>query len=737
MNNIKKKIVTKKFLIFFIISILISFSKTQEIIFKTDLLCEQFGSSLISHIFQNNTNSKNSINQSNNLNEKFENMTFKDIIKHSGTGLNDLGDYFGCKRNKVSEYYMMNIISGQNSLVQTTLGFCYYKNCTKDYFQNFTNKLSNTIYNNTLLNTNNTLIINFINPDEEIEITKKYYGIAPKVTIILIIIIIAFEIIITILNPKKKILKAFNFISNAKSILTVKNQNKLYEHLRVFDGLRFFSAFYVVYGHTCVYPLAYGAKNAIELVYASKKWYFAFVTSAYYAVDIFFYMSGFFFVFSIQKYLNKKINKIKILLMGFSLRFIRLLPFMLIAIFGFTFLLPYLSYGPKYSVVDSFNKTCTKYYWHNLLFINNFIIYSTNPNETSCFGHGWYLACDMQFFIYSMLVMIIFNNKPHVRKYIFIITFILCSFIQIFIVYKYNFSYNDMIHTSDQVTNLDQLQLFYIRPYVRITPYLIGILFGEFFLETKLYKTYNSKEKKEKEKISEKEDLDINIINNNNLKKKDIKFTLLNSSIINSFLPNEIKNYKKENTNESMMNEIQNSNISSFNIEMNEEEIFENSNNIYFKTNSFLEKNDWVCYIITILSFILFNLVLLNSNISNRGEKELSTFYAAMFQTFGKVFFVLPIGIIIHLTFLGKLNILRKFLSLKFETQISRNSFGIYVVHLYFLGIFIFSYSNNYYIRFLDIVILSIGIYFFSWIFSFIVGLIFESPIVALCKGFK
>ena len=191
-------------MIFFIISILISFSKTQEIIFKTDLLCEQFGSSLISHIFQNNTNSKNSINQSNNLNEKFENMTFKDIIKHSGTGLNDLGDYFGCKRNKISEYYMMNIISGQNSLVQTTLGFCYYKNCTKDYFQNFTNKLSNTIYNNTLLNTNNTLIINFINPDEEIEITKKYYGIAPKVTIILIIIIIAFEIIITILNPKKK-----------------------------------------------------------------------------------------------------------------------------------------------------------------------------------------------------------------------------------------------------------------------------------------------------------------------------------------------------------------------------------------------------------------------------------------------------------------------------------------------------------------------------------------------------
>ena len=128
-------------------------------------------------------------------------------------------------------------------------------------------------------------------------------------------------------------------------------------------------------------------------------------------------------------------------------------------------------------------------------------------------------------------------------------------------------------------------------------------------------------------------------------------------------------------------------------------------------------------------------MVFWNSSISNKGEKELSTFWAAMFQTFGKVLFILPLGLIIHLTFLDKLIFLRKFLSLKIETQISRQSFGIYVVHIYFLGIFIFGYANNYYIRFFDMGILSIGLYIFSWFFSFLIGLIVESPIVVLCKG--
>ena len=723
-----KKRNTLKFQYFFIFIILIKISKTQKLVFENDSLCEQFGSSLIYHIFHNETENKD-LSLKNNPYDKFGNITISDIIRNSGSGLNDLGDYLGCKRNKLADYYLMSLGSPLNPLMQTTLGFCYYKECKNKYFQNFTNKIIKKVEENFHINTSN-FFINFINPDEEYENSKILYGRGMRISLIILISLFLFELIISLINPKNKFLKAFNLTSNSKSLLTVKNQNELFQHLRIFDGMRCFSALYVVFGHVCIYPLMFGARNATELYFTAKKWYFAIVTSAYYAVDVFFYMSGFFFVFSIQKYLNRKINKFKILIMGFTLRFIRLLPFMLIAIFGFTYLLPYLADGPKFFNIQIATNPCKKHYWHNLLFINNIIVYDSNIGDSSCFGHGWYLACDMQFFIYSMLIMIIFNNKPNIRKYLFILTFIICSAIQIYIVYKRKFPYNDMVHTGNFNSD-DQFQLYYIRPYVRITPYLIGVLFGELFLETRLYKKYNKKVKQEKKSDIEKDIIDINKINDNNSKSKEFEFPLLSSSsqiMQNSFLPTEIQN--KENMNNSFQNISNNINKEE---EIDDEEL-EGTDNIYYKINKCLEKNDCISYLTAILAIILFNLVFWNSSISNKLDKGLTLFWSAMFQTFGKVIYIFCLGVLIHLTFLGKLKSFRKILSLKIETQIARGSFGIYVVHLYFIAMFLFSYNNCYYIRFLDISVLALGIFLFSYFFSLILGLVFESPVVVLCK---
>ena len=368
--SILNKLYIQRVHLFFLLSILIHLSKSQEIIFKDDDICEKFGSNLLAHMFKNET--ENKLNNTKEPFKEFENITLNEIIKYSGTGLNDLGDYFGCKRNKDAEYYLMMLSTPNNPVIQVSLGFCYYKNCTENYFQNFKNKLSNRISKIYPLNTN--LFMMVLNPEKEVEKTRKSYGKKPQIILFIIITLLIFELFITLINPKNKFLKAFNLINNSKSIFSVKNPNKLYEKLRVFDGIRLLSAFYVVFGHVCFYPLMIGAKNTIEIIYASKKWHFAIITSAYYAVDVFFYMSGFFFIFSIQKYLNRKINKMKILLMGLIMRFIRLLPFMLIAIFGFTYLLTFLNNGPKYFGVEIATKSCIKNYWHNLIFINNFVI---------------------------------------------------------------------------------------------------------------------------------------------------------------------------------------------------------------------------------------------------------------------------------------------------------------------------------------------------------------------------
>ena len=157
MNQKDLKFPKIKLINLFITLLLISLTISQKLVFENDSLCEQFGSSLIYHIFHNET------------------ITLSDIIRNSGSGLNDLGDYLGCKRNKLADYYLMSLGSPLNPLIQTTLGFCYYKECKNKYFQNFTNKIINKVEENFHINISN-FFINFINPDEEYENSKILYG---------------------------------------------------------------------------------------------------------------------------------------------------------------------------------------------------------------------------------------------------------------------------------------------------------------------------------------------------------------------------------------------------------------------------------------------------------------------------------------------------------------------------------------------------------------------------------
>ena len=74
-----------------------------------------------------------------------------------------------------------------NPLMQTTLGFCYYKECKNKYFQNFTNKLKNQIQENFHINTS-YISINFISPNEELEKNNKENNKGMRITIIVNII---------------------------------------------------------------------------------------------------------------------------------------------------------------------------------------------------------------------------------------------------------------------------------------------------------------------------------------------------------------------------------------------------------------------------------------------------------------------------------------------------------------------------------------------------------------------
>ena len=628
-------------------SFLIFYTKAE--VFPEDEQCEKMGSLLINHIIEK-TPLPDNISDSINL------------LKYSGSGLNDLGDYYACKKLHYANYFTISVsLSGMGQ----SIGICYFKDCSRDYLQNAAYHLYDYFNSSSSLPITKEQII-VQESESEIENQRKDYNNGFYIVMIVAILLISITLIGTM--TKIKILEPFDVEKNIKTIFNVHNQNNVMAHLRIFDGIRFLSAGWVVFGHTMYVPLIYGAKNSLEIYYQVKEWYFPFITSAYFSVDVFFYLSGFLFNFSMQKYFNKSIPRVKIIIISIVMRYIRLLPFMLVGIFGFIYVFPFLSNSPNMSKYIYTNQGCLTNYWHNLLYINNIMTYDhTGPNNMQCAGHFWYLACDMQFFIASMIIVVFFNNLKLIRHIILALTFLGSCVVQIYLVFKHKYQYNDMVHPNG--TTINYFYDFYIQPYSRIIPYIIGIYFSELFLETDLYK-------------------------NEYLKSDYEKLPKVESSI-------------------------------------NDSEIQVDTALLY-KFNKYIEENDWFAFVLLFIGLLLVNVFFWTSSISN--FNELSVLGSALFNTFGKVFFVIGLGIIVHLTFLDKFAFIRNLLTFKIKSAVSRSSYGIYAVHFFLVEFYTLSYETYYYNHFYDLAFLSIGIFILSWVLSLAIGLVVESPVIVMSK---
>ncbi|XP_062538148.1 nose resistant to fluoxetine protein 6-like [Armigeres subalbatus] len=68
--------------------------------------------------------------------------------------------------------------------------------------------------------------------------------------------------------------------------------------------------------------------------------------------------------------------------------------------------------GQQY--IGEAEQNCRHWWWTNLLFINNYI-----RTDQPCLIQSWYLAVDMQLFIYGLIAMMAIWRWPWTRKYIF------------------------------------------------------------------------------------------------------------------------------------------------------------------------------------------------------------------------------------------------------------------------------------------------------------------------------
>ncbi|KAJ5070124.1 o-acyltransferase [Anaeramoeba ignava] len=266
-------------------------------------------------------------------------------------------------------------------------------------------------------------------------------------------------------NWKVEFFLQFSLLKNIPRIATESHNS-----FKVLHSLRVLSMLWIILGHTYSYFIATAAVgNILGAESLLKRFSFQFVVGAEFGVDLFFVLSGMLAVHSLLAQLKSTNGKVSLVKFYFH-RYWRIAPLFLIVIWiGWKFAIQ-LGNGPMWKLYqESVNKPCSKSWWANAFLITDFY-----PKwENSCFGHLWYLSLDFQFYLLSPAIIFLFYRNRKFGYFSVFSLMILSFIITASVVSGYNISQSVAAPNSSDYWNK-----VYVKPWCRITPFLLGMILG-------------------------------------------------------------------------------------------------------------------------------------------------------------------------------------------------------------------------------------------------------------------
>lgn len=269
----------------------------------------------------------------------------------------------------------------------------------------------------------------------------------------------------------QKFLYSFAVLNNTNRLIWGRGA-KVDKELEILNGIRVFSISFVILGHTYLYSLRGPVSNPLEFLNWIEMFSFQIMLAAPYIVDVFFWLSGFLGCYLMLELLKKRNGKNQPYLLIMLHRFLRLTPLYFGTMLFFWYVMASVGNGPVFfTYEDDYSGACDQFWWSHLLYINNF--YPFNRDE-QCMGWSWYLPNDFQFFlILPPLVWLCYRKR--VFGIIAIGCLMLASFTTSIIILQiegFSPSYLSFQHNYYRV--------FYMKPYMRIGPFLLGLYLGLF-----------------------------------------------------------------------------------------------------------------------------------------------------------------------------------------------------------------------------------------------------------------
>ncbi|XP_036139323.1 nose resistant to fluoxetine protein 6 [Monomorium pharaonis] len=282
------------------------------------------------------------------------------------------------------------------------------------------------------------------------------------------------------------VLMCFSIYTSTKIIF---NTELNIDMIPIIHGLRFLSMLWIIMGHSILYTLDY-MDNKVWLMRFSQGLPIQVLSNATVSVDTYFFIGGFLLTYgylkenTTDKTRNKSFNygkKLNEFFVRVIRRFIRLTPSYMIMIGIIQLNSAWYDKTSQFYVEEKPHETCAKYWWRNLLYINNLF-----DHNTMCMSWSWYLASDMQFHIVGLALLILSSI------YFYTAVAILGLLLMGSIILSGYISYiNEYVPTLDEQFRF--YNILYYPPWVRIGPYIIGMITG--YIVTRLNKQIVLKKK--------------------------------------------------------------------------------------------------------------------------------------------------------------------------------------------------------------------------------------------------
>ncbi|PVD35697.1 hypothetical protein C0Q70_02660 [Pomacea canaliculata] len=242
--------------------------------------------------------------------------------------------------------------------------------------------------------------------------------------------------------------------------------------LSCLHGIRVITITWVILGHCFAMPTTATANtvgNTAAVLTMPQDWTMAPLVSGTLSVDTFFLLSGcltsYLFLRQAQKAGGITCRN---MILYYVHRFWRLTPLYMVAIIFYAGIMPYLMSGPYDNSQTIALQNCKKYWWANILYVNNLV-----DIAKLCMGWSWYLSDDMQFYVIAPLMLVPWAFGKRTIGILFCVALII-----VHIVTNPIFITRDNLQLIYGNAQTEYMKEVYFPPWTRVAPFAIGVLLG-------------------------------------------------------------------------------------------------------------------------------------------------------------------------------------------------------------------------------------------------------------------